>query len=456
MRIESINPADGSVNATIEPISASQAVEVCRNAHEAFADWKNRSLSERGAYLKKLAQALRAKKRTYAETMVKEMGKPIAQAESEVEKSAWTADVYAENASEWLKDHEVKADGQKHVVRFEPLGTVLCIMPWNFPFWQVLRVAIPTLIAGNTVVLRHSNNVPLCAQALEAAFQDAAFPKDVFSVVVTEHDAAKAMIESRYIQGVSLTGSEKAGQIVGAQASANLKKLVLELGGSDAFIVLEDASLEKAVAAAVQGRTQNNGQSCIAAKRFIVHEKIADSFTKKFAEKIASLKVGDPMDPKTQIGPLSSFKQRDEVKSQVDDSVAKGAKILCGGNIPHGMEKGAFYAPTVLSEVTKQMRVWSEEVFGPAAPVMVVFSDEEAIALANDSELGLGGSVWTEDRERGEAVAKKIESGAVFVNHVTKSDPRMPFGGIKKSGIGRELGEFGLKEFCNVKAYNIY
>lgn len=456
MPIQSINPLDGSVNATIEPISANEAVATCQKTHAAWAAWKTLAMAERGTHFKKLASTLRANQRAYAETMTKEMGKPVLQAEKEIEKCAWTADVYADNAEAWMEDQEIQADGKKHVVRFEPLGTILAVMPWNFPFWQLLRVAIPTMLAGNTVVLRHSNNVPLCANALGDAFQEAGFPKNVFTVVITQHDAVKAMIESPYIQGVSLTGSEKAGQIVGAQASEHLKPLVLELGGSDPFIVLEDADLEKAVESAVIGRTQNNGQSCIAAKRFIVHQDIADAFTQKFAEKMSTLKIGDPLQADTQIGPLSSFRQRDEVKNQVDDSVKKGANVLCGGKIPDGFENGAFYEPTVLSGVTKDMRVWSEEVFGPAAPIMTVSSDEEAVALANDSDLALGGSVWTENRERGEAVARKIEAGAVFVNHITKSDPRMPFGGIKKSGLGRELGEFGLKAFCNVKTYNVY
>ncbi|MDP2717394.1 MAG: aldehyde dehydrogenase family protein, partial [Candidatus Micrarchaeota archaeon] len=318
--IQSINPANGQINADIALETTEQALEQCRKTHAACGAWRALPLSERCVFMRKLAQTLRANADGHAVLMATEMGKPVSQGKKECEKSAWTAEVYADNAETWLADQHVQADGQKHTIRFEPLGTVLAVMPWNYPFWQLLRVAIPVMLAGNTLVLRHSNNVPLCAQALNQVFKDAGFPADAFGVVITGHDAVKAMVESPHIQGVSLTGSETAGKIVGAQAANALKPMVLELGGSDAFIVLEDADLSKAVDAAVVGRTQNAGQSCIAAKRIIVHEKIADAFTNAFVEKMASLQVGDPLSEKTHVGPLSSLKARDDVKRQVDES----------------------------------------------------------------------------------------------------------------------------------------
>jgi len=380
-----------------------------------------------------------------------EMGKTIKSARAEVEKCAWCAEVYADHAAEWLAEQPMKADGKNSVV-FEPVGTILAIMPWNFPFWQVFRCAIPTIVAGNAMMLRHSNQVPQCAMAIEKMFRDAGL--DVFRTVITDHDAVAQLIADDTIAGVSLTGSTEAGQRVAELAGKHLKKVVLELGGSDPFIVLDDANLDVAVKNAVTARTMNNGQSCIAAKRFIVHEKIAEAFSKKFAEAMNALVVGDPMDEKTDVGPLVNASALRKVEEQVQAAVKKGCTVAAGGK--RVGKKGYFFKPTVLTKVTKDSPVMHEEVFAPCAAVYIVKNDDEAIAVANTSEFGLGGSVWTKNVARGEKLARQIEAGAVFVNSIVKSDPRMPFGGVKKSGIGRELGKFGLREFVNVKSVNVY
>ena len=382
------------------------------------------------------------------------MGKPIKQSLGEVEKCAWTAEVYAEKTGEWLEDEIVEADGKNHMVSFEPLGTILSIMPWNFPFWQALRFAIPTLMAGNVSILRHSNVVPQCALAIEEAFKESGFPENVFRTIITDHDAISDLIKSDHIQGVSLTGSTGAGSRVAELAGKNLKKVVLELGGSDPFIVLEDANIENAARNAVTGRTINSGQSCIAAKRFIVNEKIFEEFSKIFSENIGKLIVDDPMKMDTDVGPLVNREGLIQMEDFMKDAISRGAKMLTGGSKLD--MKGYFFKPAVLVNVTTDMKVLKDEVFGPIAPVIMVKSDEEALKIANDSKFGLGASVWTDDFGKGMKIAKKLEAGDVFINSIVKSDPRMPFGGIKKSGIGRELSKYGLKEFVNVKGINIY
>jgi len=452
VKFKTINPATEEVIGEYKTQSNEEVLRILKSCHEAFLLWKKMTLLHRADKMKKLAQVLRKNTEKLARLATIEMGKPIKSARAEVEKCAWTADFYAEKAAEWLKEEIVQVDGKKHAVAFEPVGVVLLVMPWNFPFWQVFRCAIPTIIAGNAVVLRHSNQVPQCAQAIEEMFVEAGF--DVFRMVITDHDTVGHMIASESIAGVSLTGSTEAGSKVAEIAGRHLKKVVLELGGSDPFIVLEDADVDAAVKNAVIGRTMNNGQSCIAAKRFIVHEKIAESFSKKFAEQMGRLVVGDPLDEKTDVGPLVNAAALSKVEQQVQNTVKKGGKVLVGGRRLE--RKGFFFLPTVIKHAPRDAAVVDEEVFAPCAPVIVFRNDDEAIAIANDTVFGLGGSVWTKDVVKGERIARQIDAGTVFVNSIVKSDPRMPFGGIKKSGIGRELSHYGLKEFVNVKGINVY
>ena len=454
MIFKTINPATEEMIAEFDTLTKEYVLEIGEECNLAFESWKVLSIQERAGYMRKLASVLRANKAEYARLITLEMGKPIKESFSEVEKCAWAAEVYAENAEAWLAEECVDADGTAHKVIYQPLGVILSIMPWNFPFWQALRFAIPTLIAGNVTILKHSNTVPQCALAMEKAFMDAGFPRDVFRTVLADHETIAVLMGSDIIKGVSFTGSTEAGAMVAELAGRNLKKVVLELGGSDPFIVLEDADIEFAAKNAVLGRTISNGQSCIAAKRFIIVEEVAEHFSNRFAELMSGLVVGDPFDENTDIGPLVTEQALKTLEDQVGDAISKGATVLTGGK--RIGEKGYYYAPTVLSNTTLAMRVMTEEVFAPVAPIIVVKNDSEAIKVANATEFGLGGSVWTSDLERGERMAREIEAGSVFVNNITKSDPRMPFGGVKKSGIGRELAKFGLKEFVNVKGLNIY
>jgi succinate-semialdehyde dehydrogenase/glutarate-semialdehyde dehydrogenase len=454
MAIVTSNPATGESLQTYELMPAEQVMGILDDSHRAFLTWRQVSATERAGLLKNLAAVLRSSCRTYAELMSREMGKPIGEALGEVEKCAWLSEFYAEKAAGWLQDETVQADGLSHRVVYQPLGVVLSVMPWNYPFWQALRFGVPTLAAGNTSLLKHASNVTGCALAIEDAFLQAGFPANVFRTLVTDHRTLADLIARDEVRGVSLTGSTEVGQRIAELAGRNLKKVVLELGGSDPFIVLEDADIEFAARGAVTGRTLCTGQSCIAAKRFIVVEQVAEAFSKRFAELMAGLKVGDPLDPETKIGAMVNEQEMATLQAQLDDAVAKGAQVLCGGK---RLEKtGCFYPPTVVTATTQEMRVVREEVFGPIAPVIVVKDADEAVRVANDSEFGLGGSVWTADLARGEAIARRLESGTVFVNSIVKSDPRMPFGGVKKSGLGRELSRFGLLEFVNVKGLNIY
>lgn len=453
-KIKSINPATEEMNKEFELFSKSEVINICKNSQKAFEYWKRLDIRERAGYLKRLVRVLRENKAEYGRLITIEMGKPIKQSVAEVEKCAWTAEVYAENAEKWLEDELIQTGAKKSFVTFEPLGVILSIMPWNFPFWQVFRFAAPTLIAGNVSVLRHSNNVPMCALAIEETFKQAGFPENVFRTIITEHNLITKLIRSDLITGVSFTGSVAAGRRIGQLAGKNIKKFVLELGGSDPFIVLEDADLNFTCKNAVKSRIVNSGQSCIAAKRFVVVEDIAEEFLQKVVEFTKSLKVGDPLNETTDVGPLANKQQISILDSQVQDGVRKGAKVECGGKRING--KGYFYEPTVLSRVKKNMKVLREEVFGPVAPVIVVKNEEEAVKIANDSEFGLGASVWTNNLERGEKIARQINAGIVFINSIVKSDPHMPFGGIKNSGIGRELGSYGIKEFTNIKGVVIY
>ncbi|HZW55876.1 MAG TPA: NAD-dependent succinate-semialdehyde dehydrogenase [Nitrososphaerales archaeon] len=452
--IETVNPATDEKTADYPLFSDEQVNRVARSANQAFASWRKLSIEERGDYLRKLASALRSKKKAFSRIMTIEMGKPITQSEAEVEKCAWTAEVYADNASSWLAEEIVKTDANLSYVEFDPLGVVLSVMPWNFPFWQALRFAIPTLVAGNTTILRHSNVCPGSALAIEEAFKSAGFPEGVFTTIITDHGAVSKLIQSDHIAGVSLTGSTEAGRAIGEEAARNFKKFVLELGGSDPFMVLEDADVREAARVGAEGRLINSGQSCIASKRFIVVKSVAQEFTEGFVSAFEKKITGDPLDQNTEGGPLVNKQQVSSLDAQVTDAVSRGARVRAGGR-PRG-GSGAFYEPTVLDSVDLEMKVMREEVFGPVAPIYVASDEAEAIRVANDSEFGLGSSLWTRDLDRAKRIAREIQSGLVFVNAFTKSDPRMPFGGVKRSGIGRELSKYGLKEFVNVKSVSIY
>ena len=454
MKFKTINPATEEVIGEYEIMPKDSVISAAKDAKEAFNGWKQLDISDKANHFRRLAKVLRDNKEEYSKYMTIEMGKPIKQALSEVEKCAWTAEFYADNAAKWLEDEIVKADGKLHKVVFEPLGTILSIMPWNFPFWQAFRFGIPTLIAGNTSVLKHSNVVPQCAMAIEDSFRKAGFPENVFRTVIADHETTAELVKSDLIQGVSLTGSTSAGSKIAELAGRNLKKVVLELGGSDPFIVLDDADVDFAAKNAVLGRTLNSGQSCIAAKRFIVDATIAGKFIELFAEKMSRLVVDDPMRMETDVGPLVNHEQLSQIEEQVKDAVSKGARIKTGGERVN--RKGYFYRPTVIINVSDNMKVVSDEVFGPVAPVIIVSGEKAALEAANHKDFGLGASVWTTNESRGLEIAKKLEAGDVFINSVVKSDPRMPFGGIKKSGIGRELSKYGLKEFVNVKGINVY
>ncbi|MGI0023901.1 MAG: NAD-dependent succinate-semialdehyde dehydrogenase [Nitrososphaera sp.] len=448
-RIETINPSTGKVIETYENESAEVVSRKVKAARTAFDGWKKRDLSERAELVRRLGRVMRRNREEYARQVTEEMGKPVRQSLAEIEKCAWVCDYYAEHAEVFLRDELIPTEFRKSFISFEPLGVIACIMPWNFPFWQVMRFAVPALTAGNVGVLKHSSICLGSALKLEQAFVDAGFPENVFQSVIGDYKAGEALVQSK-IDAVSVTGSVSTGRRVAELASKDLKKYVLELGGSDPFIVLEDADLNQTAYMATQSRLLNTGQSCIAAKRFIVVKEIADRFTKLFVENTVAEVVGDPLDHKTTIGPLVRESQRQALAKQVEDASHKGGKILTGGRAIN--RDGYFYEPTIISEVTHQMDVVNEEVFGPAAPIIVVGNEEEAIREANNSEFGLGASIWTNNIERGINLARQVESGIVSVNEMVRSDPRLPFGGIKKSGIGRELSEFGIKEFVNVKS----
>lgn len=448
-----VNPATGERIASYSVYTAERSLEVARNSQLAFAKWSRVPIAERQDHLKSLARVLRSKVATYSKIVTLEMGKPITQAEAEVEKCAWASEFFAENAGSWLEDEAAKTDAKEALVAFEPLGVILSVMPWNFPFWQALRFAIPALAAGNTALLRHSNVCPGSALAIQEAFGEAGFPEGVFSAVITDHETVGSLIDSEYVAGVSLTGSTEAGKEIAERAARNLKKVVLELGGSDPFVVFDDADLERAAQFGANARLQNSGQSCICAKRFIVDKRVAKEYAERLAGEFEKKKMGDPTDRSTDVGPLVNQDAVDTVHEQVKEAIGGGAIARTGGK-PRA--PGFYYEPTVLDKVTRAMRVMDEEVFGPVAPIYAVNDEEEAVRVANDTEFGLGASVWTHDRQKAERVARQIQSGLVFVNQLTKSDPRVPFGGVKKSGIGRELSKYGLREFVNVKTIGFY
>jgi succinate-semialdehyde dehydrogenase / glutarate-semialdehyde dehydrogenase len=450
MNIQSINPATGEVLENFEEMSTSEIDGILEAAETTFREWRKRPFADRTKRMREAARILRDRKEKYARTMSLEMGKPIVQGEAEAEKCAWACDYYAEHAEAFLAEQPRETDASRSYIRFEPLGPVLAIMPWNFPFWQVFRFAAPALMAGNAGILKHASNVPRCALQIEEIFREAGFPENLFRTVLVGSGKVAGIIADPRIRAATLTGSESAGSKVAEQAGREIKKTVLELGGSDPFIVLEDADVQKAAKTAADARLINSGESCIAAKRFIVVEKVSGAFLETFVSEMRSRKMGDPLNRQTQVGPQARDDLRASLHHQVDESVKRGAKLLLGGRIPEG--RGAFYPPTVLDGVQRGMPAFDEETFGPVAAVIRAQDEADAIRLANDSPFGLGASLWTHDRQRAERVVGEIEAGCVFVNELVKSDPRLPFGGVKRSGYGRELSEYGIREFVNIKS----
>ena len=449
MPIATVNPSTGETLETFDPHSPAEVERRLALAASTFVEWRRVPMDERARRMRRAGEILDERKQEYGRLMTVEMGKPVGPGVAEAEKCALACRFYAEHAAEFLAPERVDTDASESMVRYDPIGAVLAVMPWNFPFWQVIRFAAPALMAGNVGLLKHASNVPRCALAIERVFRDAGFPEGAFQVLLVGSDAVAKLIEDPRIAAVTLTGSEAAGASVGAAAGGQIKKTVLELGGSDPFIVMPSADLAKAADTAARARTINNGQSCIAAKRFIVHERVAAEFERLFVEKMKSLKVGDPLDPKTEIGPLATPAIRDEVHDAVRRSVAAGARLALGGEPQPG--RGNFYPPTVLADVPPDSPAANEEIFGPVAALFRVRDASEAIAIANSSRYGLGASAWTNDPAERDRFAAEIESGSVFINGMVKSDPRLPFGGLKKSGYGRELSVQGIREFVNVK-----
>ncbi|MBA2283966.1 MAG: NAD-dependent succinate-semialdehyde dehydrogenase [Ktedonobacteraceae bacterium] len=449
MSIQSINPATEEVIETFEPSNAEQVHQALDDARAAFLEWRETSFAQRSALFHRVAGYLRDHKDELARTATLEMGKPIAEAEAEVEKCAWNCEFYADNAGKFLADEPVATNARESYISFQPLGVILALMPWNFPYWQVFRFAAPSMMAGNTAVLKHASNVSRCALEIERIFRECGFPHGAFRTVLVPGAEVSALIADPRVAAVTLTGSDAAGVSVAAASGQALKKNVLELGGSDAFIVLEDADLDAAAQMATRARFQNTGQSCIAAKRFIVVEAVAEAFEQKFVEATRKLHVGDPLQRETQVGPMARGDLREALDKQVRDSVKMGAHVATGGQPLEG--KGYFYAPSVVTGVTPEMPLFREETFGPVAAVIRARDTDHAIELANDSQFGLGGNLWTRDIERARKLARRLESGGVFINGMTASDPRLPFGGIKRSGYGRELSTFGIHEFVNIQ-----
>ncbi|UEG51512.1 NAD-dependent succinate-semialdehyde dehydrogenase [Mucilaginibacter daejeonensis] len=450
MSITSVDPSNGSTIKTYEAHTPEQVTQIIEETHQAWTSWRTTDHGHRSALLHNLSKVLDQRKAELAKLMASEMGKPITQGVAEVEKCAAVCSYYADHAADHLKDQLIETEATKSYATFQPIGVVLAIMPWNFPFWQVFRFLAPALAAGNCGVLKHASNVPGCALVIEEMVQQAGFPDNVFRTLMVGSAAVDAVIEHPLVKAVTLTGSTGAGQKVAQKAGSVIKKTVLELGGSDAYIVLEDADLESAATTCTDSRLINGGQSCIAAKRFIVMETIAERFTQLMLEKMRAKKMGAPDQEDTDIGPQARQELRDELHDQVQRSIDAGAKCILGGSIPEG--PGAYYPPTILANVKKGMAAFDEELFGPVAAIITAKDEAEAIALANDSVFGLGGAVFTQDLERGERIAAtQLEAGSCFVNSLVKSDPRLPFGGIKQSGYGRELGIFGIHEFVNIK-----
>jgi succinate-semialdehyde dehydrogenase/glutarate-semialdehyde dehydrogenase len=450
MSLLSVNPATGEPIREYAEASEQEVAVLLGEAACAQAGWRRLPFGERAQRMRRAGALLRERREACARLMAQEMGKPLAEGRAEADKCAWVCDYYAENAETFLAREPVGTDAARSFVAFPPLGVVLAVMPWNFPFWQVFRFAAPAMMAGNGGVLKHASNVTGCALAIQEVFRDAGFPAPLFRALLVGSGRVAGVIESRWIAAVTLTGSTPAGRAVARRAGECLKKTVLELGGSDPYVVLEDADLETAAETCAASRLINGGQSCIAAKRFVVVEPVRRRFEELFVERMRSRRVGDPFDEATQVGPLARRDLRDDLHRQVAASVERGARVLLGGTVPEG--PGAFYPPTVLSEVSRGMPAFDEELFGPVAAIVPVPDEAAAIAAANDSPFGLGAAVFTRDPARGERIAaEELEAGSCFVNAAVKSDPRLPFGGVKESGYGRELSAFGIREFVNVK-----
>jgi succinate-semialdehyde dehydrogenase/glutarate-semialdehyde dehydrogenase len=447
--IESIEPATETVRARFEAHSSADVTSAIAQADAAFRRWREVSVADRSVPMRALGRVLRERKDRYARLITTEMGKPITEALAEIDKCAWNCDHYADHAAEYLRDEPVATNARESYVAFEPLGVILAVMPWNFPFWQVVRFLAPALMAGNAAILKHASNVPQCALAIEEAVRDAGFPEGILRTLLVPGAAIEPAIADDRVRAVTLTGSTVTGSRIAELAGRAVKKAVLELGGSDPFIVLRDADLPAAAATAAKARFQNAGQSCIAAKRFLVETPVAGEFERLFADAIRALKVGDPLDPATQVGPLAREDLRAALERQVAESIAMGARVVVGGKRRDGT--GFFYEPTLLTNVTEDMPVLRDETFGPVAALLAVKDADEAIRIANSSPYGLGSAIWTKDTERAKALARRIESGSVFINGMVASDPRLPFGGVKNSGYGRELSSFGIREFVNIQ-----
>ncbi|MGH7570786.1 MAG: NAD-dependent succinate-semialdehyde dehydrogenase [Gemmatimonadota bacterium] len=451
MPIEVVNPATGKTLRTVPETPADELDEIVERAHQTFMAWRETSFEERSRRMRGAAAVLKERAGEYARLMAEEMGKPVRDGRSEAEKCAWVCEYYAENAERFLAHEPVETDARESFVAFRPLGVVLAVMPWNFPFWQVFRFAAPGLMAGNAALLKHASNVPGSALAIEAIFREAGFPEDLFRALLVGSARVAPLIADDRVRAVTLTGSGPAGRAVAQAAGKSLKKTVLELGGSDPYVVLEDADLDQAVATCVKSRLINSGQSCIAAKRFIVVEPVRKDFERRFVEGMRSAVVGDPMDEATDVGPQARADLRDGLHRQVEETIALGARCLLGGEIPD--RDGAWYPPTVLTDVQPASPGYQEELFGPVASIIPVTDEAQAIQVANDTSFGLGAAVFTRDLERGRRIAaEELDAGACFVNGLVRSDPRLPFGGIKESGYGRELSAFGIREFVNIKS----
>jgi len=450
MSIVSVNPVNGRIIKKYRPHSIKQVDQKIKQTHKAWQSWRKTSHQQRAELLTEMALVLQKRKKELAILMAQEMGKPISQGVSEIEKCASVCEYYAANAAKFLSDQPMETDASKSFVTFQPIGVVLAIMPWNFPFWQVFRFLAPALAAGNCGVLKHASNVPGCALAIEEIVRQSGFPDNVFQTLLVESPMVEKIIENPLIQAVTLTGSTNAGKMVAQKAGSLIKKTVLELGGSDGYVILADADLEKTAEACVNSRVINSGQSCIAAKRFIVVKAVEKQFTKLFLNKMKAKKLGDPMDTSTDIGPQARIDLRNELHEQVKISIKKGAKPILGGILPKG--KHAFYPATILTRVMPGMPAYDEELFGPVAAIIVAKDEADAIRIANDSTFGLGAAIFTRDKKKAEKIAStQLQAGACFANAPVKSDPRLPFGGIKQSGYGRELGMFGIHEFVNIK-----
>ncbi len=452
--LTSINPANNKLVKSYREMTADEINLIISQVNSAYLEWKETSFSVRSSLIFKAAKVLRENINEYSELMTIEMGKPISQSRAEVEKCAWVCEYYAENAEKFLSDEIIKTEASNSFIAYRPIGIVLAVMPWNFPFWQVFRFASPNLMAGNAGLLKHASNVSGCALAIEDVFRKAGFPENIFRTILVTSKNVKEVISNKFVQAVTLTGSVPAGKSVASLAGSLIKKTVLELGGSDPYIILEDADLEQAAKSCVNSRLLNAGQSCIAAKRFIVVESVYDKFEKLFIDFMSSKKMGDPMVETNDLGPQASLQLRDELHNQVLKSVNQGAEVILGGYIPE--LSGAYYPPTILKYVEPGMPAFDEELFGPVAALIKAKDENDAIDLANKSIFGLGAAVFTKNLEKGKTIAReKLNAGCCFVNDFVKSDPRLPFGGIKESGYGRELSPFGIKEFVNIKTVYI-